>query len=160
MIFTRSDPFPQTRGSIPFFWSQRPNLKYKPKPQISKSGNHVSCYTFLYIYICTCVYIDINFQCRSICKTVLLFSLSATAGWFSETFRLADHNLRPTSHFKPGAYFTSRPASNLPAVSCFLQITGYDVLIYARVSRRLIRKVLRNLSSSPSPRWWRVSATA
>lgn len=32
----------QTRGSIPFFWSQRPNLKYKPKPQISKSVNHVS----------------------------------------------------------------------------------------------------------------------
>uniref|UniRef100_A0AAR2LR20 SAC domain-containing protein n=1 Tax=Pygocentrus nattereri TaxID=42514 RepID=A0AAR2LR20_PYGNA len=34
--------FVQTRGSIPFYWSQRPNLKYKPKPQISKSGNHVS----------------------------------------------------------------------------------------------------------------------
>uniref|UniRef100_A0A3B3CKT9 SAC1 like phosphatidylinositide phosphatase b n=1 Tax=Oryzias melastigma TaxID=30732 RepID=A0A3B3CKT9_ORYME len=33
--------FVQTRGSIPFFWSQRPNLKYKPKPQISKAGNHV-----------------------------------------------------------------------------------------------------------------------
>ncbi|KAK3541362.1 hypothetical protein QTP86_023088 [Hemibagrus guttatus] len=33
--------FIQTRGSIPFFWSQRPNLKYKPKPQISKSGNHL-----------------------------------------------------------------------------------------------------------------------
>uniref|UniRef100_A0A3Q3E5H0 SAC domain-containing protein n=1 Tax=Labrus bergylta TaxID=56723 RepID=A0A3Q3E5H0_9LABR len=32
----------QTRGSIPFFWSQRPNLKYKPKPQISKTVNHVS----------------------------------------------------------------------------------------------------------------------
>uniref|UniRef100_A0A674ASB5 SAC1 like phosphatidylinositide phosphatase b n=1 Tax=Salmo trutta TaxID=8032 RepID=A0A674ASB5_SALTR len=26
--------FVQTRGSIPFYWSQRPNLKYKPKPQI------------------------------------------------------------------------------------------------------------------------------
>ncbi|XP_074696618.1 phosphatidylinositol-3-phosphatase SAC1 isoform X2 [Strix aluco] len=33
--------FVQTRGSIPFFWSQRPNLKYKPKPQISKSVNHM-----------------------------------------------------------------------------------------------------------------------
>ncbi|XP_036394764.1 phosphatidylinositol-3-phosphatase SAC1-B [Megalops cyprinoides] len=33
--------FVQTRGSIPFFWSQRPNLKYKPKPQISKSINHL-----------------------------------------------------------------------------------------------------------------------
>ncbi|XP_065814110.1 LOW QUALITY PROTEIN: phosphatidylinositol-3-phosphatase SAC1-B [Labrus bergylta] len=31
----------QTRGSIPFFWSQRPNLKYKPKPQISKTVNHL-----------------------------------------------------------------------------------------------------------------------
>uniref|UniRef100_A0AAY4AAY3 SAC domain-containing protein n=1 Tax=Denticeps clupeoides TaxID=299321 RepID=A0AAY4AAY3_9TELE len=33
--------FVQTRGSIPFYWSQRPNLKYKPKPQISKSFNHL-----------------------------------------------------------------------------------------------------------------------
>ncbi|XP_056289740.1 phosphatidylinositol-3-phosphatase SAC1-B isoform X2 [Pseudoliparis swirei] len=33
--------FVQTRGSIPFYWSQRPNLKYKPKPQISKTGNHL-----------------------------------------------------------------------------------------------------------------------
>uniref|UniRef100_A0A673IQ01 SAC domain-containing protein n=1 Tax=Sinocyclocheilus rhinocerous TaxID=307959 RepID=A0A673IQ01_9TELE len=33
--------FVQTRGSIPFYWSQRPNLKYKPKPQISKSVNHL-----------------------------------------------------------------------------------------------------------------------
>uniref|UniRef100_A0A671USU7 SAC1 like phosphatidylinositide phosphatase b n=1 Tax=Sparus aurata TaxID=8175 RepID=A0A671USU7_SPAAU len=31
----------QTRGSIPFYWSQRPNLKYKPKPQISKTMNHL-----------------------------------------------------------------------------------------------------------------------
>ncbi|XP_030014003.1 phosphatidylinositol-3-phosphatase SAC1-B [Sphaeramia orbicularis] len=31
----------QTRGSIPFYWSQRPNLKYKPKPQISKTINHM-----------------------------------------------------------------------------------------------------------------------
>ncbi|XP_068426556.1 phosphatidylinositol-3-phosphatase SAC1-B [Clinocottus analis] len=33
--------FVQTRGSIPFYWSQRPNLKYKPKPQISKGVNHL-----------------------------------------------------------------------------------------------------------------------
>ncbi|XP_035771864.1 phosphatidylinositol-3-phosphatase SAC1-B-like [Neolamprologus brichardi] len=31
----------QTRGSIPFYWSQRPNLRYKPKPQISKTVNHL-----------------------------------------------------------------------------------------------------------------------
>nr|DBA24735.1 TPA: hypothetical protein GDO54_012354 [Pyxicephalus adspersus] len=30
-----------SRGSIPFFWSQRPNLKYKPKPQINNSVNHM-----------------------------------------------------------------------------------------------------------------------
>ncbi|ROK35696.1 Phosphatidylinositide phosphatase SAC1-B [Anabarilius grahami] len=34
--------FVQTRGSMPFFWSQRPNLKYKPKPQISTETNHVN----------------------------------------------------------------------------------------------------------------------
>ncbi|XP_076864540.1 phosphatidylinositol-3-phosphatase SAC1-A [Brachyhypopomus gauderio] len=33
--------FVQTRGSMPFFWSQRPNLKYKPKPQISTATNHM-----------------------------------------------------------------------------------------------------------------------
>ncbi|XP_019735514.1 phosphatidylinositol-3-phosphatase SAC1-B isoform X1 [Hippocampus comes] len=33
--------FVQTRGSIPFYWSQRPNLKYKPRPQISKTVNHL-----------------------------------------------------------------------------------------------------------------------
>ncbi|XP_041933619.1 phosphatidylinositol-3-phosphatase SAC1-A isoform X2 [Alosa sapidissima] len=33
--------FVQTRGSMPFFWSQRPNLKYKPKPLISNSTNHM-----------------------------------------------------------------------------------------------------------------------
>ncbi|KAK1332530.1 hypothetical protein QTO34_007211 [Cnephaeus nilssonii] len=30
-----------TRGSIPVFWSQRPNLKYKPRPQINKVANHM-----------------------------------------------------------------------------------------------------------------------
>uniref|UniRef100_A0A8C2HBH3 SAC1 like phosphatidylinositide phosphatase a n=1 Tax=Cyprinus carpio TaxID=7962 RepID=A0A8C2HBH3_CYPCA len=34
-------PAPQTRGSMPFFWSQRPNLRYKPKPQISNDTNHM-----------------------------------------------------------------------------------------------------------------------
>ncbi|KAK3508303.1 hypothetical protein QTP70_019525 [Hemibagrus guttatus] len=32
--------FVQTRGSMPFFWSQRPNLKYKPKPLISSTTTH------------------------------------------------------------------------------------------------------------------------
>ncbi|OWK02458.1 SACM1L, partial [Cervus elaphus hippelaphus] len=29
-----------TRGSIPLYWSQRPNLKYKPLPLINKVANH------------------------------------------------------------------------------------------------------------------------
>ncbi|XP_030644635.1 phosphatidylinositol-3-phosphatase SAC1-A [Chanos chanos] len=33
--------FVQTRGSMPFYWSQRPNLKYKPKPQISTTSSHM-----------------------------------------------------------------------------------------------------------------------
>uniref|UniRef100_A0A665VHV7 Phosphatidylinositide phosphatase SAC1-A n=1 Tax=Echeneis naucrates TaxID=173247 RepID=A0A665VHV7_ECHNA len=33
--------FVQTRGSMPFYWSQRPNLKYKPKPIISKTTSHM-----------------------------------------------------------------------------------------------------------------------
>ncbi|CAB1446252.1 unnamed protein product [Pleuronectes platessa] len=36
--------FVQTRGSIPFYWSQRPNLKYKPKPQINKTVNHLDAF--------------------------------------------------------------------------------------------------------------------
>ncbi|KAJ8041094.1 Phosphatidylinositide phosphatase SAC1-B [Holothuria leucospilota] len=31
----------QTRGSIPLFWSQRPNLQYKPVPQLSKTQSHL-----------------------------------------------------------------------------------------------------------------------
>jgi len=34
--------FVQTRGSIPLFWYQAPNLKYKPKPQISPHEDHQS----------------------------------------------------------------------------------------------------------------------
>lgn len=34
--------FVQTRGSIPLFWYQAPNLKYKPKPQISLHEDHQS----------------------------------------------------------------------------------------------------------------------
>ncbi|KAM9824281.1 phosphatidylinositol-3-phosphatase SAC1-A [Neosynchiropus ocellatus] len=33
--------FVQTRGSMPFYWSQRPNLKYKPKPVISSATSHM-----------------------------------------------------------------------------------------------------------------------
>lgn len=36
--------FVQTRGSIPMVWSQRPNLKYKPTPQISTSQNHSNAF--------------------------------------------------------------------------------------------------------------------
>uniref|UniRef100_T1J2C7 Phosphatidylinositol-3-phosphatase SAC1 n=1 Tax=Strigamia maritima TaxID=126957 RepID=T1J2C7_STRMM len=33
--------FVQTRGSIPLFWSQKPNLRYMPEPFISNTQNHV-----------------------------------------------------------------------------------------------------------------------
>lgn len=33
--------FVQTRGSIPLFWQQAPNLKYKPKPQLIPHENHL-----------------------------------------------------------------------------------------------------------------------
>ncbi|KAF0301527.1 Phosphatidylinositide phosphatase SAC1 [Amphibalanus amphitrite] len=32
--------FVQTRGSIPLFWSQYPNLRYKPTPALSQRDNH------------------------------------------------------------------------------------------------------------------------
>ncbi|XP_046386332.1 phosphatidylinositol-3-phosphatase SAC1-B [Ischnura elegans] len=32
--------FVQIRGSIPLFWSQYPNLKYKPRPRLSPNVNH------------------------------------------------------------------------------------------------------------------------
>ncbi|XP_071449003.1 phosphatidylinositol-3-phosphatase SAC1-B isoform X2 [Hetaerina americana] len=32
--------FVQIRGSIPLFWSQYPNLKYKPRPKLSPNVNH------------------------------------------------------------------------------------------------------------------------
>lgn len=32
--------FVQTRGSIPLFWYQAPNLKYKPKPQLGTHEDH------------------------------------------------------------------------------------------------------------------------
>lgn len=34
----------QTRGSIPVFWSQRPNLKYKPDPKISATKDHLQAF--------------------------------------------------------------------------------------------------------------------
>ncbi|XP_022255548.1 phosphatidylinositide phosphatase SAC1-A-like isoform X2 [Limulus polyphemus] len=33
--------FVQTRGSIPLFWSQMPNLKRKPSPQVINNQNHI-----------------------------------------------------------------------------------------------------------------------
>ncbi|CAG0914244.1 unnamed protein product [Notodromas monacha] len=37
--------FVQIRGSIPLFWTQYPNIKYKPKPLLSPTANHVQSYT-------------------------------------------------------------------------------------------------------------------
>jgi phosphatidylinositol 4-phosphatase len=36
--------FVQTRGSIPLFWSQYPNLKYKPAVELAHE-DHVAAYT-------------------------------------------------------------------------------------------------------------------
>lgn len=33
--------FVQTRGSIPLYWTQTPNLKYKPKPTIAEMKDHL-----------------------------------------------------------------------------------------------------------------------
>lgn len=51
------------------------------------------------------------------------------------------------------------PVYNLSALSCS---SNYRTVFFfvCFVLHRLIRKVLRNLLSSPLPRWWRVSATA
>jgi hypothetical protein len=38
------------RGSMPIYWSQRPNLKYKPSINIHDSKNHVSLSNFFKIY--------------------------------------------------------------------------------------------------------------
>jgi len=34
----------QIRGSIPLFWTQKPNLRYKPKPALT-TGNHAEALT-------------------------------------------------------------------------------------------------------------------
>lgn len=34
--------FVQTRGSIPLYWTQSPNLKYKPKPTIDEIKDHLA----------------------------------------------------------------------------------------------------------------------
>lgn len=42
LIFNKSiASFVLTRGSIPFIWSQRPNIKYKPKPIVSRIDDQV-----------------------------------------------------------------------------------------------------------------------
>ncbi|XP_067006317.1 phosphatidylinositol-3-phosphatase SAC1-B [Anabrus simplex] len=37
--------FVQTRGSIPLFWNQLPNLKYKPKPRLNPNENHAEAFS-------------------------------------------------------------------------------------------------------------------
>lgn len=37
--------FVQTRGSIPLFWQQAPNLKYKPVPKLSVQENHLMAFS-------------------------------------------------------------------------------------------------------------------
>ncbi|KAK9511175.1 hypothetical protein O3M35_005787 [Rhynocoris fuscipes] len=46
IVETGSDraSFIQTRGSMPFFWQQWPNLRYKPRPVIIANENHVDAF--------------------------------------------------------------------------------------------------------------------
>ncbi|KAF6206426.1 hypothetical protein GE061_017659 [Apolygus lucorum] len=46
IVETRNEraSFVQTRGSMPFFWQQWPNLKYKPKPAIIPTENHLDAF--------------------------------------------------------------------------------------------------------------------
>ncbi|GLH12929.1 Phosphatidylinositide phosphatase SAC1 [Gryllus bimaculatus] len=37
--------FVQTRGSIPLFWNQLPNLRYKPKPRVNVNENHTEAFS-------------------------------------------------------------------------------------------------------------------
>nr|CAD7456735.1 unnamed protein product [Timema tahoe] len=37
--------FVQTRGSIPLFWHQLPNLKYKPRPKLNPNENHYEAFS-------------------------------------------------------------------------------------------------------------------
>jgi len=37
--------FVQTRGSIPLFWNQLPNLRYKPKPRLIQNENHAEAFS-------------------------------------------------------------------------------------------------------------------
>jgi hypothetical protein len=37
--------FVQTRGSIPLFWNQLPNLRYKPKPRLNQNENHAEAFS-------------------------------------------------------------------------------------------------------------------
>ena len=47
-IGERYTSFTQTRGSIPLFWSQTPNIKYKPKVVINGTADHfLACKTHL-----------------------------------------------------------------------------------------------------------------
>lgn len=43
ILFTNQDrvSFVQTRGSIPLYWQQTPNLKYKPRPQLLAYHDHL-----------------------------------------------------------------------------------------------------------------------
>lgn len=81
---------PQTRGSIPFYWSQRPNLKYKPKPQINKTMNHVSSSPLRYAF----VYLSLRVRLLTVCVSAV--------GRFPETLWLTGYSLWKTSYSQPG----------------------------------------------------------
>jgi len=51
--------FVQTRGSIPVFWSQAPDITYKPKPRLTatekRNVRRVVCVSCVRACVCACV---------------------------------------------------------------------------------------------------------
>lgn len=95
---------PQTRGSMPFYWSQRPNLKYKPKPIISKTTSHVRAkLQFL------CAYFN-NDTWESLMLTTWK---PVSDGWFPEAFWLPAPYLWEANPSEPGMPLFSLLRANI-----------------------------------------------
>ena len=71
----------QTRGSIPLYWSQRPNLKYMPQAQLH-TANHVSLFVLVFYAVST-VFQLFNGDSSQIHNTWTIFS-SPEHGMLSE----------------------------------------------------------------------------
>lgn len=135
---------PQTRGSIPFYWSQRPNLKYKPKPIISKTAIHVRwcCH-----HHSTCLFFkesSVNYWLVAKGSSVCVFLLKD--GRFPEAFWLSSGDLWEANHSEPGEE---------PRCRCTLQQTPplLWLFFWSCVFFRSIRRAQRSRWSRPLPGW-------